>query len=200
MCGRDSETAGPDGKKSLADLMQRGCFPFVQGTPNLAAVAAKAAAFKYLESDEFKSLAQGILDSAALIAEEFVSRGYRVLTGGTDNHMVVIDVASRGVTGVIAEKALEACNVVINKNRIVNDTRSAYVTSGIRLGTNSLVARGMGSSAVSECSELVHTVLSQIDVVNDREFNLDEGLQSEVQSAVRDICKRYPLSGYGELS
>ena len=123
-------------------MIQRAVFPFFQGAPVLNTIAAKARGLARVMAPEFESLAQRIVDDAAVLAHALMAHGYTVVSGGTDNHIVLVDVlTSRGVTGVVAEKALEESGIIVNKNRIPGDQKSAFVASGIRLGTNSLAAR-----------------------------------------------------------
>src|SRR5262249_48197224 len=156
LMGRDHDRPGPDGKRALSELVQKAVFPFFQGTPNLSAIAAKARALALVATPEFKTMSRQIVSSARALARCFVDKGYRVLTGGTDNHLVLIDVLSSGVTGVVAERALEECNIVVNKNKIPGDTKPALVTSGMRLGTNSLALRGMTAREMLQCADLIH--------------------------------------------
>jgi glycine hydroxymethyltransferase len=201
LIGRDVGTLAPDGKRTLPELVQRAVFPFFQGTPNLGAIAGKARALAMASTPEFRAMTRRIVEGADALARWFVDRGYRVLTGGTENHTVLVDVFSRGITGVNAEKALERCGIVVNKNRIAGDTKSAFVTSGLRLGTNSLAVRGMGAAEAERCAPLVDRVLSSVRPVSDKEFELDDAVVSEVREEVRELCRRFPIPNYplGEL-
>ena len=196
LMGRDWDAPAPGGKGTLSQAIQRAVFPFFQGTPNLAAIAAKARAFDFVVTPEFTSIAERIVTMAAALADWFGARGYRVLTGGTDNHMVLIDVLERGISGVIAERALESCSIVINKNRIPGDRQPALVTSGIRLGTNSLAVRGMGPTDMPECADLLDRVLAATDAKGLREYELPLHVRNDVQAEVREICARHPIAEY----
>jgi len=197
LMGRDFEELGPDGKTSLSRLVQRGVFPYLQGTPNLAGIAAKARALEYVGSHEFKILGHRIVENAKSLAKYFFDKGYQVLTGGTDNHIVLMNIlSSKDMSGVIAEQALEACNLIVNKNRIFGDQKSAMITSGIRLGSNSLALRGMGDKEMSVCGELMDQVLSAVKVKGDKEYKLDVDVQSGVINSIKELCQRYPLPGY----
>ena len=196
LIGKDYESPAPDGKSTLSEMIQRAVFPFFQGTPNLSAIAAKARALAMVEGPEFKRLTNRIVADAKALAKCFNEKGYRVLTGGTDNHMVLIDVLSSGMTGVIAERALEECNIIINKNRIPGDKKSAFVTSGIRLGTNSLALRRMGPSKMPQCADLIHSVLSAIKPFGDREYELDKTVKESVQADVKQLCRQFPIPCY----
>ena len=196
LMGKDHEAPGPDGKKTLAEVIQQAVFPFFQGTPNLGAVAAKARALHIVQTQEFWQLAGRVVENAKVLAAHFADKGYRVLTGGTDNHLVLIDVLCSGVTGIVAERALEECDIIINKNVIPNDKKSPGVTSGIRLGTNSLSLRGMGRAEMGQCAELVHQVLSAVVVLGDRHYELSEGVKNSVRDGVARLCKLFPIPHY----
>jgi len=197
LIGRDVQTLGPDGKRTLPELIQRAVFPYFQGTPNLSAVAAKARALAIVAAPEFKKLAQHIVLDAKALAEYFAAKKYRVLTGGTDNHMILIDVfSSKGITGVIAERALEACNVIINKNRIAGDKKSVHVTSGMRLGTNSLAFRGMGPDEMFACAGLIDRILSAITPLGEQNYELDGVVKEAFQAEVTELCRAFPIPRY----
>src|SRR5262249_47130805 len=134
LSGRDFETPGPNGRTPLHKLMQRAVFPQSQGTPSPASIAAKARAFAVPAQPASRETAELIVRDARALAHELSSLGYRILTGGTDNHMVLIDVSDFGLTGVTAERALEQCGILANRNRIPGDTKPPLVTSGLRLG------------------------------------------------------------------
>ena len=196
LMGRDHESPEPNGKGSLSNLVQRAIFPFFQGTPHLNGIAAKARALGLVGAPEFKKVARRIVADAKALSDRFLEEGYRVLTGGTDNHMVLIDVWARGITGVIAERALEECNVIINKNKIAGDKKSAFVTSGIRLGTNSLALRGMGPDEMSVCAGLIHGVLSSLEVHGDKSYTLIPVIKASVRARVEELCGEFPLPRY----
>jgi glycine hydroxymethyltransferase len=130
------------------------------------------------------------------LAEAFGTQGCRVMTGGTDNHLVVLDVMARGITGIIAEKALEECHITVNKNRIAGDQKPPTVTSGIRIGTNTIALRQMEAADMAHCADLVHKVLSSVNPLSDREYELPDSVRREVVAAVRDLCRRFPIPRY----
>lgn len=200
LMGRDHESLAPDGKKTLTDVIQRGVFPFFQGTPNLNTIAAKARALSMVTTPRFKETAKRIVIDAQVIARCFADKGYRVLTGGSDNHIALIDVLASGVTGVIAERALEECNIIVNKNRIPGDKKSALVTSGMRIGTNSLALRGMGGDEMPQCADLIHEVLSTVKVLGEREYELSKDVRRSVQTSVKQLCSRFPVPRYPVVS
>lgn len=196
LMGRDYDTLMSNSKRTLSQMMQRAVFPFFQGTPNLSAIAAKAAAFARITTSEFSQLALDIVKNAQTIADNLNQLGYQLVTGGTDNHLILFDVLEKGVTGYVAEKALESCDIVVNKNSIPNDTKSPMVTSGLRLGTNSLTIRGMGKEQMDECANLINTVVEAITPIDDRRFELPSDVQQSVQAKVHDLCKRFPIPRY----
>ncbi len=196
LSGRDAAGPAPDGKGTLADAIQRTVFPFFQGTPNLSAIAAKARALARIGQPEFRELASRIVADARALAAWFLDHGYEVLTGGTDNHIVLIDVHARGLTGLMAERALEQCGIIINKNRIPGDRHPASITSGIRLGTNTLALRGMGPDEMPRCGELIDQVLASLPLHAPQSVALDRAVQTRTQGAVEQVCQRYPMPGF----
>ena len=200
MMGRDHSSLGPDGKRTLAETIQRAVFPFLQGAPILNAMAAKARALAIAVTPEFRTLAERIVSNARVLGQCFFERGYRVISGGSSNHIVLLDVASRGLTGVIAERALEQSGIIVNKNRIPGDNKSALVTSGVRLGTNTVAARGMGAAEMEECVQLIDRVLDAIEVLGDREYHLDSSIAESVRAEVKTLCGRFSLPDYPSLN
>ncbi|MEW6074540.1 MAG: serine hydroxymethyltransferase [Planctomycetota bacterium] len=196
MIGKDYDLPAPGSSMTLAEMVQKKVFPFFQGAPNQSAVASKARGLAFVASPEFKRVAQRIIDLSHAIAEAFLARGYRVIAGGTDNHIVVVDVLEKGITGVNAEKALEDCGIIVNKNRIPYDRKPPTVTSGIRLGTNGLAIREMKPSDMPECVELIHEVLTAIEQVDDRTYRLDPARRADVQRRVQMIARRRPITTY----
>lgn len=196
LLGKDYESSVDNSKKTLSQMIQKAVFPFFQGTPNLNAITAKARALAMVVTPDFKKLTRRIVADAKVLAECLACKGYRVLTGGTDNHLVLIDVLESGVTGVIAEHALEDCNIIVNKNKIPGDKKSALVTSGLRLGTNSLAFRGMDISEMPQCADLIQETLSSIKARGDYNYELDKAMKESVQASVRQLCLRFPIPRY----
>ncbi|MEV7199208.1 serine hydroxymethyltransferase [Streptomyces griseoluteus] len=193
LSGRDHRAAGPDGRTPLDRLMQRAVFPQSQGTPAPAAIAAKARAFALAAEPRFARTARLTVSGARALAAELGRLGHRVLTGGTDNHMVLIDLRDSRLTGVVAERALEECGILVNRNRIPGDTRSPLVTSGVRLGCNILAQRGMGPEHMRECAELMHAVLAATTPLSDTEYRVDPHERVQLREHVRALCARHPL-------
>jgi glycine hydroxymethyltransferase len=195
LLGRDHDKAGPGGG-ILARLMDRAVFPRSQGTPNPAAIAAKARALALVRTETFRRTARGIVANAATLATDLAGRGYRLLTGGTDNHMVVIDLRPAGISGVVAERALEGCGILANRNQIPGDTRPPLVTSGLRLGTNILSQRGMRAAEMRRCAALIDRVLRHLVAVDDTSYDLELRVRRSVHAEVHQLCARFPLPGY----
>ncbi|MFC8198278.1 serine hydroxymethyltransferase [Streptomyces sp. NPDC057298] len=193
LSGKDHRAPGPDGRTPLSRLMQRAVFPQSQGTPSPATIAAKARAFSIAAAPEFKDTTRLIVENAAALAAELAALGYRILTGGTDNHMVLLDIIDRGLTGVVAERALEDCGILANRNRIPGDTKPPLVTSGLRLGSNILAQRGMGPDQMRECAHLMHTVIASTTPLSDTEYLIDPARVLHIRAQVTDLCARYPL-------
>lgn len=193
LMGRDADTPVPGSRRTLAETLQSAVFPYVQGTPQLQAVAAKSRALALVAQPAFQELARRIVSGATALAAALSAAGYHVLTGGTDNHMVLIDVSRKGLTGLVAEQALESCGIIVNKNKIPDDPHGPRVTSGLRLGTNHLAARGMDTDAVRECAALVDRVLSSVRATDTRTWHLDEPICSQARADVTSLCARYPL-------
>jgi len=197
LMGRDyDKTISVSGKqKPLWEHIQKTTFPGVQGTPYLNNVAAKAVFFKETLSDEYRARQFKIIENARRLADDLMNLGYDVLTGGTDNHMALVNVANfrEGMTGVIAQKCLEDCGIIVNMNRLPYDTKSMAVASGVRLGTPIVTKNGMGDAEMHSISELIDAVLKGVRVVTNSEYRIDESLSSEIRNKVKQLCGRFPM-------
>ncbi|GAA2814571.1 serine hydroxymethyltransferase [Kitasatospora sp. CM 4170] len=193
LLGRDADLPVPGTRRTLAQAIAHGTFPFLQGTPDLGAVAAKARAFDLAAQPEFHALAQRVVSGARELAEAFAGLGHTLVTGGTDNHMVLLDVGRRGLTGAIAESALADCGIVVNRNRIPGDPHGPRITSGVRFGTNTLALRGMGPVELRRCAALVDRVLTALVPHGEAGFALDPAVRSEVRGEVARLCREFPL-------
>jgi glycine hydroxymethyltransferase len=197
MIGKDhDQPSRQDPDRTLAQLIQNRVFPYFQGAPNESAIAAKARGMGFVGSDEFKRVARRIVDLSRALAAEFMDRGYRVITGGTDNHIVVVDVMQKGITGANAEKALEDCGIVVNKNRIPQDSMPPLVTSGIRLGTNGIAIREMEVEDMAACVDVIHDILSHLEQSGDREYRVDPAAVSRAKAEVARLCALRPIRTY----
>ena len=148
------------------------------------AIAAKAVAFGEALQPEFKTYAKQVIKNAKSMAGDFASRGYGVISGGTDNHLMLIDLRSKGITGKEAEEALGRAEITVNKNMVPFDTQSPFVTSGIRLGTPAMTTRGFGEAEFGTVVSLMDRVLSDPG---------NEKVSSTVRQEVKALCDRFPL-------
>ncbi|MFD6416131.1 serine hydroxymethyltransferase [Streptomyces sp. NPDC060194] len=192
LLGRDARSSGPE-RGTLASTMRRAVFPFTQGTPDLASIAAKARALDFVAGPDFAELAKRLADGAHAIAERLSARGLPLVTGGTDTHMVLIDLRPTGLTGDVAEQALESCGIIVNRNRVPGDTTPVRTTGGLRLGSNTLAARGMDRTAAGACADLVADVL---DALRAGSGVLPPAVRSAARARVDELCARHPLPGY----
>ena len=165
--------------KSLGSLLDAAVFPGMQGGPLEHVIAAKAVAFGEALSDNYKTYMKQVKLNASVMADEFVKRGYKVISGGTDNHSMLIDLRSKNVTGKDAENALVRADITVNKNMVPFDTESPFVTSGMRVGTSAITSRGVNEKEIPQIVELIDRVLS--DVTNDATI---EVVRKEVNTLV----------------
>jgi glycine hydroxymethyltransferase len=171
-------------KEAWAKEVDRALFPGVQGGPLMHVIAAKAVAFKEALAPEWKAYQKQIVANAAALAKGLAGEGWRLVSGGTDNHLMLVDVFAKGITGKVAEKALDKAGITANKNTIPFDTNSPMVASGIRLGTPALTTRGMKEADMAEVARLVSRALHAVE--NETEL-------AEVKRDVGRICDRFPL-------
>ena len=169
-------------KKELAQAIDRAVFPGMQGGPHNHAIAAKAVAFKIAMSDEFKDMAKRIIENAKALAEGLMDNGIRVVTNGTDTHMVLADVSSIGIDGAIAEEALDKAGITLNKNMIPFDKGTPMRPSGIRLGSPIITARGFSKDECYEISKMIAEVLKNYK---------DEAVIRKVREKVLAMCKEH---------
>ena len=197
LMGRDYDsTISVSGKQTpLWRHIQKTTFPGVQGTPYLNNVAAKAVFFKETLADEYRARQFKIIENAKRLSDCLMELGYDVLTSGTDNHMVLVNVANfrEGMTGVIAQKCLEDCAIIVNMNRLPYDTKSMAIASGVRLGTPIVTRNGMGVAEMHSISELIDAVLRGVKVVTNSEYRIDESLRSEIRDKIKQLCGRFPM-------
>lgn len=171
-------------QEKYGKLIDKIVFPGIQGGPHMNIIAAKAVCFKEALLPEFKSYQQQVVINAKVIAKVFQENGFRVVSGGTDNHLVLIDVSSQGLTGAQAEKYLEEAGITVNKNAIPYDTLPPKITSGIRIGTPAITTRGLKEKEVEEIANFMCEVLKNPE---------NNKLRSEVRKKVKEICLRFPF-------
>ena len=174
--------------KSISELLDNSVMPGVQGGPLMHIIAAKAVAFGEALRPEFNVYAQQIIDNAKTMADEFITRDYQLVSGGTDTHVILIDLTNKDITGKAAEKSLENAGITVNKNMIPFDEKSPFITSGIRIGTPAITTRGMQRDDMKKIVSLIDTVIK---------YPNDDQKISSVKAKVKELCKSFPL--YQEL-
>jgi glycine hydroxymethyltransferase len=193
LMGRDADMPGPDGRRTLREHFQRAVFPYFQGAPVMNSIAAKARALSRAASPEFADVMQRVVADSRALADALSLLGYTIVSGGTDNHIVLLDLSELGLTGLAAEEALEAAHIVVNKNRVPGDRRPALVTSGIRFGSNTVAYRGMGPRQMSECVTVFDDVVQALR--RDGE-HLPAAARDRARERVAGLCQAFPLPGY----
>jgi glycine hydroxymethyltransferase len=194
MMGKDPENpwgrvAPKSGRvKNISELIDSMVMPGIQGGPLMHIIAAKAVAFGEALQPEFKEYTKSVVKNAKTMADEFMSLDYQVISGGTDTHVMLIDLTNKNITGKAAEKALEKAGITVNKNMVPFDQRSPFITSGIRIGTPAITTRGMGIAEMQKIVKLIDSV------INDHE---NESLIENVKNTVQELCGNFPL--YDEL-
>ncbi|MFL6273961.1 MAG: serine hydroxymethyltransferase [Blastocatellia bacterium] len=164
--------------------VDRAVFPTVQGGPLMHVVAAKAVCFKEALEAGFKDYQKQVIANAKVLADELTAAGFRIVSGGTDNHLMLVDVFVRGLTGAQAERALERAAITVNKNAIPFDTQPPMKASGIRIGTPALTTRGMKEAEMREIAGLISEVLAEPD---------SESIQQSVRARVKTLAERFPI-------
>lgn len=169
-------------REEWGKAIDKAIFPGVQGGPLMHVIAAKAVAFKEALSPDFKAYQKQIVLNAAAMAEEFAARGVKMVSGGTDNHLILLNLTDKNITGKELEKLLDEVHITVNKNAVPFDVQKPFVTSGIRVGTPAMTSRGMKEAEAKEIARLIS------DVIERR-----EGAFEEVKESVAKICKAFPL-------
>ncbi len=167
-----------------ASAIDRAVFPGTQGTPSMGQIAGKAVCFAYAATDAFRDTQRATIENAAALAGSLTDAGFRLVSGGTDNHLVLVDLRPKGLTGDIAEEALEAVGILCNRNPIPFDPAPIRQTSGIRIGTPGVSLRGIRRPEIEEIGGLIRDVLGSID---------DEATAGRAARHVSDLCRRFPL-------
>jgi glycine hydroxymethyltransferase len=175
-------------KEEWGQKINSAVFPGIQGGPLMHVVAAKAVAFAEALRPEYRAYIRQVLANAKVVAEGLQRAGYRIVSGGTDNHLLLVDVASKGVTGKVAEQALDAAGITVNKNMIPFDTRTALDPSGIRIGTPALTTRGMKEDEMRRIADWIAEVLAAPD---------DRAKLERVRGGVRELCQQFPAPAEG---
>jgi glycine hydroxymethyltransferase len=171
-------------KADLEKQVNKTIFPGIQGGPLMHVIAAKAVAFLEDLQPEYKTYCEQIVKNSRKLADTLAKKGFRIVTGGTDTHLFLVDLTANGITGKDAEDALGRAGMTVNKNTIPKETRSPFVTSGIRLGTPALTTKGMKEGEMEKIGGWIADVLK--DVTN-------EGRQTEIKGEIRKLCEKFPV-------
>ncbi|MEZ7895336.1 MAG: serine hydroxymethyltransferase [Thauera sp.] len=174
--------SNPDIEKKIASMV----FPGTQGGPLMHVIAAKAVAFKEALEPSFREYQQQVIANARAMAGVFVERGYKIVSGGTDDHLFLVDLIAKGITGKAADAALGAAHITVNKNTVPNDPQSPFVTSGVRIGTPAATTRGFGVAEVTALAGWICDILDDID---------NPAVIDAVRAKVSALCARFPVYG-----
>jgi len=170
--------------RMMSALLDLAVFPGMQGGPLEHVIAAKAVAFGEILTDDFKVYGKQVITNAQAMAKAFVDRGYQLISGGTDNHLMLIDLRNKGITGKKAQESLDKAHITLNKNAVPFDDKSPFVTSGIRIGVPAITTRGLKETDMETIAALIDRVLVAPD---------DETVLAQVRSSVMDLMKQFPL-------
>ena len=195
LCGKNIENpwgiaAPKSGRiKMMSELIDSSVMPGIQGGPLMHVIAGKAVAFREALNPEYKIYCENIISNAKVMSKALLDLNYELVSGGTDTHLILIDLTNKNISGKLAEKRLEEAGITTNKNMVPYDTKSPMVTSGIRIGTPALTTRGMGQNEMINIAKIIDKVLMNID--NDSVIN-------EALNEVKEICSSFPL--YSNIS
>ncbi len=192
LVGRDMENdrgvKTPRGRvKMLSQIIDSSVFPGFQGGPLMHVIAAKAVAFKEALMPEFVEYQKQVIRNAKTLAQALIGLGFDIVSGGTDTHVMLLDLRNRKVTGKDAERALEASGITVNKNMVPFDDKSPFITSGIRLGTPAMTTRGMGTEEMKQIAGMIDTVIANID---------DVPVHQKIKNQVAEMCRKFPLYNF----
>ena len=171
-------------KEEYAKVIDSNIFPGIQGGPLMHVIAAKAVAFKEALQPEFKAYSEQVVKNASVLADALVKRGFNLVSGGTDNHLILVDFSGTEITGKMVSAALEEAGITANKNTVPFETRSPFVTSGIRLGTPATTTRGLKEAEMELVAGWIERAVANMD---------NEAVLAEIRGEVRELCKKFPL-------
>ena len=169
-------------KEKYAKDLDKNIFPGMQGGPLMHTIAAKAVCFKEALDPSFKVYAKNVIDNCKVLGETLVKRGFKLVSGGTDNHLILVDLTNKDITGKEAEQVLDSVGITVNKNTVPNETRSPFVTSGVRIGTAAVTTRGFDVNDMVEVGNIIADTLENKD-----------GDLSDCKARVAALCKKRPL-------
>ena len=171
-------------KEENAKAVNKKIFPGIQGGPLMHVIAAKAVAFKEALSEDFVTYQKQVIANAKCLAQFLIDQGYKIVSGGTDTHLMLVDLRPQDITGKDAEAALEKAGITVNKNTVPFETRSPFVTSGVRIGTPALTTRGMKENEMRKIGEMIVLTLEKVG---------DDSLHAQTRKKVRELCDQFPL-------
>lgn len=177
-------------KEEHAKVLDKGVFPGSIGSMHLTTMAAKTWSFKYAASDEFKNIMKQVLINAKVLAEELTNHGFRIVSGTTDNHIVMVDLRQKGISGKVFQNALDAVGITVNKNQIPNDPASPFVTSGVRIGVTSISQRGLKEAEVKQIANIMNKVANGAE---------DEANLAECKKEAEELISKFPLYPIGSF-
>ncbi|ERI95385.1 glycine hydroxymethyltransferase [Clostridiales bacterium oral taxon 876 str. F0540] len=169
-------------KEQYAKAIDKSLFPGIQGGPLMHVIAAKAVCFKEAMSEDFKAYQRKVLDNAQTLSKELMKRGFKIVSGGTDNHLMLVDLRNKDITGKEAEHLLDEVGITVNKNTVPFETQSPFVTSGIRIGSAAVTTRGFGEREMVEIADIISFIIE----------NKDSDL-TPIKMKIKEICSRFPL-------
>ncbi|MHC4338131.1 MAG: serine hydroxymethyltransferase [Planctomycetota bacterium] len=194
LMGKDKDRKINTGGKNVAlwELVEKATFPGLQGTPYFNNIAAKAVFFKETLCDEYKSRQFKIIENAKRLA---LDSGYDVVTGGTDNHMLLVNVANsrEGLTGATARRCLEECGIIVDRVGLPYERQGTMVGSGLRLGTPIVTRSGMGAKEMDKIADMIDAVIKEVKPVSDVEYKMDESFKEQMRDKVKELCVRFPV-------
>ncbi len=176
-------------REEFAREVNKRIFPGIQGGPLMHVIAAKAVAFKEALKDDFVTYQKQVVSNAKQLAEHLASAGFKIVSGGTDTHLLLVDLCNKNITGKAAEEALDLAGITVNKNTVPFETRSPFVTSGIRIGTPALTTRGMKEKEMDRIGDMIIETLEHID---------EPDFHAKTRKKIKEFCEQFPL--YAELT
>ena len=169
-------------KEELGKQIDKAIFPGTQGGPLMHIIAAKAVAFGEALTDEFKEYQKKIIENAQVLSKALIKKGFKLVSGGTDNHLMLVDLIETGITGKELEHRLDEVHITLNKNAIPNDPQSPFITSGVRIGTPAVTSRGFGAEEMEKIADFIYDIT----------FNFEES-KERVKNEVIELCKKFPI-------
>lgn len=169
-------------KEKYAKELDKNIFPGMQGGPLMHVIAAKAVCFKEALEEEFVTYINDVVKNCKILSRELINFGFKIVSNGTDNHLLLVDLSNKNITGKEAEKLLDSIGITVNKNTVPNETRSPFITSGIRIGTAAVTTRGFKEEDIIEVASIIN------DAISNRDLDL-----GELKNRVTALCEKHPL-------